>query len=373
VVTTRETNPGEVWEEEELFLELSWRIDPDGTLDIRRHFESPYRPGERMTLDEKYRWIFETAVPGLPEAAAEKGLTPLEYMRRFGAFEVSRELYELHGERGFATPSKKIEIASPTLAEWGWPEHTMPEAITSHVARSALETDEMVLVPTFRLPTLIHSRSANSEWLYEISHSNPLWIHPADAERRSIGERDLVRVETEIGWFVLRPFLTEGLLPGIVACSHHLGRWHLRADGERASRWGSAEVDLCIDGDLWRWRRTASERQAGGGTDAERSGGAGRRWWREAGVHQNMAFPVHPDPASGMHCWHQKVKVSRAARDDRFGDVVVDRAKARLVQEEWRRLARPAHGELRRPLWLPRSMRPEDAAYRLPRRPHDRS
>ena len=42
---TYETNPGEVWEEDEFWIELSWRIDPDGALGIRKHFESPYRAG----------------------------------------------------------------------------------------------------------------------------------------------------------------------------------------------------------------------------------------------------------------------------------------------------------------------------------------
>ena len=42
---TYETNPGEVWEEDEFWIELSWRIDPDGALGIRRWFESPYRAG----------------------------------------------------------------------------------------------------------------------------------------------------------------------------------------------------------------------------------------------------------------------------------------------------------------------------------------
>lgn len=73
---TYETNPGEVWEDDEFFIELSWRIDPDGSLGIRHHFESPYEPDEKLTVDEYYRWIFENAVPGLPEKAAEEGLTP---------------------------------------------------------------------------------------------------------------------------------------------------------------------------------------------------------------------------------------------------------------------------------------------------------
>jgi len=63
---TYETNPGEVWEEDEFWIELSWRIDPDGALGIRRWFESPYRPGEKLTVEEYYQWIFENAVPGLP-------------------------------------------------------------------------------------------------------------------------------------------------------------------------------------------------------------------------------------------------------------------------------------------------------------------
>ena len=63
---TREVNPGEVWEENELWIELSWRIDPDGSLGIRQFFESRERPGERLSVDEYYGWMFEHSVPGLP-------------------------------------------------------------------------------------------------------------------------------------------------------------------------------------------------------------------------------------------------------------------------------------------------------------------
>ena len=90
VADTREVNPGEVWEENELWIDLSWRIDPDGSLGIRRWFESEERPGEKLTVEEYYRAIFERSVPGLPERAAEEGLTPLAYMRRYGAFEIAR-------------------------------------------------------------------------------------------------------------------------------------------------------------------------------------------------------------------------------------------------------------------------------------------
>ena len=88
----------------------------------------------------------------------------------------------------------------------------------------------MILLPNFRLPNLIHTRSANSKWLYEISHANPIWVHPQDAARIGVETGALVRVETEIGWFVDKVWVTEGIKPGIVAMSHHLGRWRLQDD-----------------------------------------------------------------------------------------------------------------------------------------------
>ena len=144
---TWEANPGEVWEEEEFFIELSWRMDRDGALGVRKNFESPYRAGEKITIHEHYRWIFENSVPGLPEAAnSEENLTPLEYMRRYGAFEVRSATSTGNTRRnGFATPERQgrdpLGRRSP---DWGWPEHALPGTIESHVAKARLEKGEMV-------------------------------------------------------------------------------------------------------------------------------------------------------------------------------------------------------------------------------------
>ncbi|MHC4851295.1 MAG: formate dehydrogenase, partial [Planctomycetota bacterium] len=91
-----------------------------------------------------------------------------------------------------------------------------------------------------------------------------------------------------------------------------------------------------------------------------------RVWWQEGGVHQNMIFPVQPDPVSGMHCWHQKVTVRKAEPDDRYGDVMVDTGKSLAIYREWKAMARPGPGPggLRRPLHLKRVVRPADSAYR---------
>ncbi|MGP8221848.1 MAG: formate dehydrogenase, partial [Acidimicrobiales bacterium] len=90
-----------------------------------------------------------------------------------------------------------------------------------------------------------------------------------------------------------------------------------------------------------------------------------RIWWSDTGVHQNLTFPVHPDPVSGMQCWHQVVKVEKAGGDDRYGDVFVDTAFAHQVYLRWRSLCRPAPGpgDLRRPPWFARVARPRPEAY----------
>ena len=397
---TYQANPGEVWEEDEFWIELSWRIDPDGSLGIRRHFESPYRPGEKLKVEEYYRWIFENAVPGLPAKAAAEGMSPLEYMRRYGAFEISRDSYNRHERRlsaqelegsetnpetgvvikggkaigvrldgaaveGFATPSRRQEFYSSTLVEWGWPEYAIPGHIASHVAPDALDSakGEMVLVPTFRLPTLIHTRSGNAKWLNEISHRNPLWVNSGDAQRLGLAIGDLARVSTEIGYFVTDVWATESIRPGVVACSHHLGRWRLDREGQ-GSRWATALVEIKEEGKgRWRIRQKEGIRPFKS-ADPDSS----RIWWSEGGVHQNLAFPVHPDPVSGMHCWHQAVKVERAHPEDRYGDVLADTERSHEIYKQWLARTRPAPGPggLRRPLWFARPLRPAPEAFVIP-------
>ena len=426
---TYESNPGQVWEEFEFWVDLSWAIDPDGSLGVRQYFESPYRAGDRLSADDYFGWMFENSVPGLPEAAAKEGLTALAYMRKYGAFEVRRgsEAEYLRtlapsalegsetdpapgivytkapappspnivprpapvaGERGralgvmvdgaartgFPTPSRKLEFYSTTLRDWGWAELAIPSYVESHVHPSRIDRErgEFVLLSTFRLPTLIHTRSGNSKWLMEISHSNPTWLHPSDGERLGVANGDLVRVETEIGHFVDKVWLTEGIRPGVIACSHHLGRWRL-AEWQGSTPLATAVATLKepprpaglagpADGTgAWMLRQ-----ESGVGPYTSSDPDTERIWWTDAGVHQNLTFPVQPDPISGMHCWHQKVRVRAVEPGDRYGDVHVDTAKSREAYRRWLALTRPARGEWRRPHWMLRPFRPDASAYRFP-------
>jgi anaerobic selenocysteine-containing dehydrogenase len=321
-------------------------------------------------------------------------------MRRFGAFEVEKKSYQRHespihvtsaselhtdpatqviyeGNQavgievrgkpcvGFPTPSRKQELYSPTVAEWGWPEFVLPTYIRTHVHPSSIDRaqNEFVLTPTYRLPTLIHSRSGNAKWLAEISNRNPLLMHPSDAAHVGVKSGDLVRVTTRIGYFVDRVWTTEGLKPGIVACSHHLGRWRRPSDPP-ANRWATNVVSLeAVRPGVWRMK---SVDDIGPYPSADPD--SSRIFWSDGGVSQNLTFPVQPDPISGMHCWHQKVRVEKAASGDRYGDVEVDTNQSFAVFEEWLAMTRaPRRADrLRRPLWFNRPLRPAAEAYIAP-------
>ena len=400
---TWQANPGEVWEEAEFWVELSGRFDPDGSLGVRQWFESRERPGELVSQDEYWAWIFEHSVPGLPEAAEREGLTPLAYMRKYGCFEISAEnlvpyektvpvgeetqvdaegrIVDSQGQAvgvlvggeprvGFKTPSRKLELYSSTLEQWGWSEleHVVPWALESHVHPRHLGPGEMVLLPNFRLPTLIHTRSANAKWLYEISHTNPVWMHPSDAARLGVDTGDLLRVDTEIGYFVDKVWVTEGIKPGIIAMSHHLGRWRLRPD-EGGGKGTSALARLGEDGSGGHTLNILEGARPFKSCDPDTE----RIWWKDVGVHQNLTHAVHPDPVSGAHCWLQRAtSVRRARPDERHGDVYVDTQRSMEVYRQWKALARSARehspDQTRRPWWLKRPLKPVRAAYRLPER-----
>ena len=218
-------------------------------------------------------------MPGLPAAAAKEGLTPLEYMRKHGAFLVEDGVYRTHetslapaalegsavdradgshheggaavgvvvdGQRvvGFPTPSRKLEFYSKTLGDWGWPEYALPGLHREPRALAEIDRARRASsssLPTFRLPTLIHTRSGNAKWLYEISNTNPLWIHPRTPRASASRPATSSQVDTAIGYFVDKVWVTEAIRPGIVACSHHLGRWRL-SEEQGGERWSTALV-----------------------------------------------------------------------------------------------------------------------------------
>jgi anaerobic selenocysteine-containing dehydrogenase len=471
----RKAGLGEVWEENELWVALAFAIDPDGSLGIRKFWESKRNPGKPVTMAEYYDAAFST-LPGLKAAALEAAAakvaaakTDLEqklaaaattfpcydllrdrgaWREKAGVYKPQEEELHAHGGKlkarppiwyaapveldeaslqtdertgqitapgpdgrfvvgvrlpdgravtGFATPSRKMDFYAKWMSDWGWPEYAVPIYPRTVAQRAAMihvvsqvhhsymtEDNAFALNPIFRLSYNIHTRSVNSKWLMEISQNhNPLWINPRDAGRLGLEKGAGVKLRVvdtlsglEAGWFVAMCMPTEGIAPGVLACSHHSGRWRVvsQVPVEGFERplgimgLGAPVVELGEQGTTRTMRTVApitpmeveptTEFGPTGWPFAEFNRDLGNISWDGlSGVWQNAVHHPHPDPISAMHCWHQKVLLEPAGPNDKIGDLSVDLAATFATYQRWRDdLTRPAPGPggLRRPEHLKR-------------------
>ncbi|RUM73365.1 MAG: twin-arginine translocation pathway signal protein, partial [Sulfurovum sp.] len=311
---------------------------------------------------------------------------------------------EVDGEvkQGFHTLSKKLEFFSEWFAEWKWPEYAIPIYPTTKEQRKKMvhvvtqvhhdfmeKENEFALNTVFRLPYNIHTRSVNSKHLMEISQNhNPVWINTQDAKRLNIKQGDAIKVTIidtvsglESGYFIAMGVPTEATMPGVMANSHHAGRWKLKnavdipgfSHALGVMGLGAPLYDMTMDGKIG----TLKPKE---GVDAglmarkdtwqfkEYNKDLDNIWWDGlSGAWQNAVAATHPDPIAGNHAWHQKIRVELAGADDTIGDIYVNYDNNMKVYQAWRDdLTRPlqAGDKLRRPQHIKRPVVPlSDKAY----------
>ncbi|MBT3177795.1 MAG: molybdopterin-dependent oxidoreductase [Desulfobacula sp.] len=141
-----------------------------------------------------------------------------------------------------------------------------------------LKSNELILT-TYKVAVHIHSRSTNCKWLTEIYHDNPAEINSATAKQLGIKTGDKIKVRSSIGEIITKANVTEGLVPGAIAISHHLGHWEYGryASGKKAPLAGDNDPDLKL------------------------------KTWDTYGVHPNWIIPNKPDPISGQQAWMDTV------------------------------------------------------------------
>ena len=134
----------------------------------------------------------------------------------------------------------------------------------SHVHPDNLqEEDDACLLPNFRLAHPFGQRQ-----VAQSAHRNPLWVHPSDAAKLPPdGDRDRL---------VHRQGLGKGIKPGIIGCSHHIGRWRRKQDSGNRYMTNEVEIEDLGDGDEDRYRgcvpgslTTPTPTGSGGGTASQ--------------------------------------------------------------------------------------------------------
>lgn len=147
-----------------------------------------------------------------------------------------------------------------------------------------MAADDLILT-TYKVPVHIHSRSTNCKWLTEIYHDNPAVINTETAKGLGIKTGDKIKVKSSIGEITTTANVTEGVVPGVVAISHHLGHWEYGryASGKTAPLAEGEDPDLKL------------------------------KPWNTYGVHPNWIIPNSSDPINGQHRWMDTVvKVTKA-------------------------------------------------------------
>ena len=308
---------------------------------------------------------------------------------------------EINGKfhEGFATPNKKLDLYCDWLAnDWKWPEYALPfyprtaqeridmRHLVTQVHHDHMKADnEFALNTVFRLSYNIHTRSVNSKHLMEISQNhNPVWIYTGDAEKLGIKKGDAIKVRIvdtvsglDSGYFIGMAVPTEATRPGVLANSHHAGRWKLKnaisIPGFKHKLGvmgvGSPLYSITDDG------KEATMTAKGGIAPIKKpwqfpeyNKDLDNIWWDGlTGAWQNAVAPVHPDPISGHHAWHQKVIIEKAGEDEKIGDLYVNYENNFKTFQSWRdELTRPLdeNDTLRRPRHIKRPAVPlSDKAY----------
>jgi len=268
-------------------------IDPDGKRGMKRYW----------AFSNAKEWVKKEvdATPGLYKAYKKlrsKGVWP-----NYGKIDPNtRQIvdngkpvkgeYGTFKESGFPTSSGKIEVPAPAWSEN--PRH------------STMKPNEFVL-STYKVAYQTLSMTSNLKYLSELWHANPLWINKDVAMGLGVGDGELVRVSSEVGYMVTKAWLTQGIHPQVVGISTSVGRTAygrvaLADPGAHSSfAHEEQEEDPDIDHNLW---------------------------WRDTGTNPNDIIPVAIDPASGVQAWNDTVvTVSPAETGDKYGDIKVDNAK----------------------------------------------
>ena len=81
--------------------------------------------------------------------------------------------------------------------------------------------DSFTLIPyTWHV---LDNQTANSKYLAEFRHDNPLWIHPAKAALLGVQEGEEVRIESETGSVLAKAWISEAIHPECVAIALGIG------------------------------------------------------------------------------------------------------------------------------------------------------
>ena len=208
---------GECWQDHKIFMELGKKMGQEWW----------------DTVEDALDYLLEPA--GLNwEAFKQKGYIQGEMV------------YHKYKERGFSTPTGKVELYSTALEKWGYdplPKYTeIPESPVSRP--DLMEKYPYILNAGFRTPTFFHSANRMIPWLREIRPDPIMEIHPETAKKQGIEQGDWVYIESPRGRVKERAKLNDGIDPTVVVAEH--GWWYPEIK-DAGHGWDISNINILTD------------------------------------------------------------------------------------------------------------------------------
>ncbi|MBW2039922.1 MAG: molybdopterin-dependent oxidoreductase [Deltaproteobacteria bacterium] len=208
---------GECWQDHKVFLEL----------------------GKRMGQD----W-WDTVEDALDYILEPSGLTWEEFKGK--GYLKGDQVYYKYREKGFSTPTGKVELHSTILEKWGYdplPKYTeMPESPISRP--DLLDRYPYILNAGLRTPTFFHSANRMIPWLREIRPDPIVEIHPETAKKHGIKEGQWVYIESPRGRVKQRAKLNDGIDPRVIVAEHG---WWFPEIKDPGHGWDISNINILTD------------------------------------------------------------------------------------------------------------------------------
>lgn len=175
------------------------------------------------------------------------GLT-FEEFRNVGAL-VGKKEYRKHEKDGFPTPSKKVELYSERLKDWGFdPLPTYREILETPLSAPEFAREYPLVLTSWKTEEFRHSGERQIELLRKLHPEPVVWIHPDTAAKLEIVDGDIVYIETKRGRIQQRAVLTAGIDRRVVGVDY--GWWFPEKSPEGIYGWTEANVNILTDDGL---------------------------------------------------------------------------------------------------------------------------
>lgn len=189
---------GEVWGDTmKIFVELAKRMESKGFIKDRG-----FLPWENT--EEYLKYLFKNSNFTLEELR-QKGNIPI------------RETWKKYEEKGFRTPSGKVEIYSNTLEKFGYdPLPSYHELSESEISTPELYKKYPLMLITSRRLALYHSRFPVFKYARKIHPYPEVEVHPQTAKERGIEDGDWICIKTPKGEIKQKAKVTDKIHPKVV-------------------------------------------------------------------------------------------------------------------------------------------------------------